>query len=82
MRYLPIILALLVSGASGCAGSPRVLVNKNITVTVEGVQANPQNPYYPFPVYIDIDYETNSTIPIDAEIDQEINPDVEGLPTF
>ena len=76
MKYFPIIGLLFLFG---CAGSPRVLVNKNIEVHIDGVQAHPmglQNPYYPFPVYIDIDYETNSSIPIDAEVEQEISPDV------
>ena len=73
------LMSILLAGIllAGCAGSPRVLVNKNIEVHIEGVQANPQNPYYPFPVYIHIDYETNSTIPIDAEVDQDINPDID-----
>ena len=66
-----VFLALfLVGGASGCAGSPDIVVNKNITVTVEGVQANPQNPYYPFPVYIDIKYTTKSDIPVTADVKQ------------
>ena len=72
--FLSILLASILLAA--CAGSPRVVVNKNIEVHIEGVQASPQNPYYPFPVYIDIDYETNSSIPIEAEVEQEISPDV------
>jgi len=70
MKYLSLIGLLFLFG---CAGSPRVIVNKNIEVHIEGVLAHPvalQNPYYPFPLYINIDYKTESEIPIDAEVEQ------------
>jgi len=70
MKYLGLIGLLFLFG---CAGSPRVVVNKNIEVHIEGVIAHPSNlpnPYYPFPVYIEIKYTTKSDIPIDADVKQ------------
>jgi len=77
-----LVLCLLISG---CAGSPRVIVNKNVTVDVKGISRNPcdsQNAYFPFPVVIIIETKTESEIPVDAEIDQDISPDTTITPGF
>lgn len=66
MKYLVLIGLLFLLGCM----SPRVVVDKHIEVNIEGVQAHPtglQNPYFPFPVYINIEYTTKSDIPIDVK---------------
>ena len=68
-----LILALLMAG---CAGSPRVVVNKNIEVHIDGQVAQPGdtiNPYFPFPIYVNIEYKTESSTPVEAEIEQKLD---------
>jgi len=52
------------------------VVNKNIEVHVEGQATQPTdttNPYFPFPIYINIEYKTESSTPVEAEIEQKLD---------
>jgi len=70
MRKLIFLLPFLI----GCAGSPRIEVNKNIYVIVNGVEEKGEEKRVvelPYPIYINIKYSTSSTSKSDADISQE-----------
>jgi len=69
---------------SACAWQkPDITVDKRVTVFVTGMNRDPndfQNPYFPFPVYINIEYTTKSEVDSEAGIDQDIKPDTTITP--
>jgi len=71
MRRLLFLLPFLIS----CAGSPNIKVNKNIYVILNGVQEEGEDKIkaakFPYPIWIDIYYSTESTTRSDADISQE-----------
>ena len=57
---------------AGCAASPDIIVEKNITVTIEGAIQN--HPSCPAPVVVSINYTTQSDFPVKADTKQDIRP--------
>jgi len=57
----------------GCAGSPNIRVNKNIYVLINGVEEEEGKRIteLPYPIFISIYYNTESTTESDADISQE-----------
>jgi len=69
MNKLLFLLPFLIS----CAGSPNIRVNKNIYVLINGVEEEEGKKVeeMPFPIFINIYYNTESTTKSDADISQE-----------
>jgi len=70
MKTLIFLLPFLIS----CAGSPNIRVNKNIYVIINGVQEEEEKfklSEFPFPIFINIYYNTESSTKSDADISQE-----------
>ncbi|KKK68827.1 hypothetical protein LCGC14_2940130 [marine sediment metagenome] len=71
MKKLFFLLIILV----GCAGSPTVTVNKNVTIFVSGKPCLVEDCGRIHPVWIDVDYTTKSDLKSDFKADQEIKPE-------
>ena len=69
MKKLIFLLPFLIS----CAGSPNIKVNKNISVIINGIaeEEGKMLTELPYPIFINIYYNTESTTKSDADISQE-----------
>ena len=71
MKKLFFLLIFLV----GCAASPDIVVNKNVTIIVSGKPCLIEDCGRIHPVWIDVDYTTKSDLDTKLEVDQQIKPE-------
>ena len=70
MKKLLLLLIFLV----GCAASPDIVVNKNVTIFVSGQPCLIENCGRIFPVWIDVNYTTKSDFDTKLDTKQDIKP--------
>jgi len=76
MKFLALIGLLILLG---CAGSPTVTVNKNVTntITINGEPCPIERcgSFIPVWISIEVDYTTKSELDTKLEVDQDIKPE-------
>jgi len=73
MKYLALIGLLFLLG---CAGSPRIVVNKNVTILVgDSAKCSVEQCGRFLPIWINVEYTTKSELDTDLDVKQDIKPE-------
>ena len=72
MKYFALIGLLFLLG---CAASPDIIVNKNVTITIADVPDQVCAVSGVFPIWINVEYTTKSELDTKLRVDQDIKPE-------
>jgi len=73
MTFFALIVLLFLLG---CAGSPRIVVNKNVTILVGDAEKCSVEQCGRFlPIWINVEYTSTSELDTDTKTDQQISPE-------